>query len=397
MAVDYSNDDTYIQGQFLFQGTLKKIRLISNNICYGPCPEPEDEVEQDFVITSSGEVHLTRHSFNEKIIEDVRLSLTAKQTKWIFDRFTERFSEEFDIRLVTDIGSWDLFLTNEEGREFDYHGSLREPDRFEVTSGLSETLREMTGRDDLFAFDGNPDRIDDLTLEYTRETKIKAPEGADYAFSTWNYANKITIDRASETLVNHVQVAANASVTHTYQIEEGVSNLLDSLWPEMFDDIKGNPEDVMDDPLNQQNYRLTLHTKRGVEKVIEGSYDRDSLPSEWPEFIEKISRFMFFYGFGEILDEDYYAKPKRRQSDYIFCDVEFEPDGKTYCYLAADDSYEKNDIVLVPAGKDNHEAIVRIVDKNYYQAKDAPFPVDKAKHIIRRVDEEELEELLPQL
>ena len=53
-----------------------------------------------------------------------------------------------------------------------------------------------------------------------------------------------------------------------------------------------------------------------------------------------------------------------------------------------------NDTVLVPAGPDNHEALVRIVAKNYYSAEDAPFPVDKAKHIIKRIDEDEIEEYL---
>ena len=30
----------------LFEGQLKKLQLISNRICYGPCPESDDEVEQ---------------------------------------------------------------------------------------------------------------------------------------------------------------------------------------------------------------------------------------------------------------------------------------------------------------------------------------------------------------
>ena len=84
----------------------------------------------------------------------------------------------------------------------------------------------------------------------------------------------------------------------------------------------------------------------------------------------------------------------RTSSDHIFCDVEFEPGGKTYCYLADDDSYEVGDTVLVPAGADNHEAVVRIVDKNYYTEENAPYPVDIAKHIISRVDEDDIDSYL---
>lgn len=76
---------------------------------------------------------------------------------------------------------------------------------------------------------------------------------------------------------------------------------------------------------------------------------------------------------------------------YIICDVEFYPGGKTYCYIADDDSYNVDDMVLVPAGKDNHEAVVKIVAKNVYAAKDSPFPTDKTKHIICHVDEDDLD------
>ena len=41
---------------FIFQGTLKKIRIVSNNICYGPMPDPDDEVEQHLTINDEGRV-----------------------------------------------------------------------------------------------------------------------------------------------------------------------------------------------------------------------------------------------------------------------------------------------------------------------------------------------------
>ena len=41
---------------FIFQGTLKKIRIVSNNICYGPMPDSDDEVEQHLTINDEGRV-----------------------------------------------------------------------------------------------------------------------------------------------------------------------------------------------------------------------------------------------------------------------------------------------------------------------------------------------------
>lgn len=41
---------------FIFQGTLKKVRIVSNNICYGPMPEPDEEIEQHLTINDEGRV-----------------------------------------------------------------------------------------------------------------------------------------------------------------------------------------------------------------------------------------------------------------------------------------------------------------------------------------------------
>ena len=44
------------ENPFIFQGTLKKMRIILNNICYGPMPEPDEEVEQHLTINDEGRV-----------------------------------------------------------------------------------------------------------------------------------------------------------------------------------------------------------------------------------------------------------------------------------------------------------------------------------------------------
>ena len=379
----------------IFKGKLVKVRIESNCICYGPCPEPKEEVEQHLTINAEGRVWLTRISFGNGNIEEANFKADNDRVKSLLDIIEQRFSSDYEEFFVTDIGMWNMILTNDKGEEFIFTGSLLEDERSAVF-GLSDMIRETVNRDDLFAFDGNPDKITELIVEYTRDTKIrpkKLPENADFEFARWIYSETITINRKEETLINHIQFAEAASVTNKYHVEAGIRSLLDELYPEIFDDIIGNPEDVLDDPMNQRSYRLIIRTKHGEEKVIEGSYDKYGLPEEWPDFIDKIYGFMAFYGIGEIFEEDYYNRPKRRKSDFIYYDVEFEAGGKTYCYLG-DDSHEVGDTVLVPAGKDNHEALVRIVDKNYYSAENAPFPVERAKHIIRRIDEDEIDRYL---
>ena len=50
----------------------------------------------------------------------------------------------------------------------------------------------------------------------------------------------------------------------------------------------------------------------------------------------------------------------------------------------------KSDI-NVPAGKDNHEAVVEVVKKEYFAADEVPLPMKKTKHIIRKCTEDDFD------
>ena len=51
--------------QSVFQ-SIKKIKLISNNICYGPAPKPDEELEQRLTTADTGAVWLTHYALEEK-------------------------------------------------------------------------------------------------------------------------------------------------------------------------------------------------------------------------------------------------------------------------------------------------------------------------------------------
>ena len=59
--------------------------------------------------------------------------------------------------------------------------------------------------------------------------------------------------------------------------------------------------------------------------------------------------------------------------------------------IVDDDSIEVGDYVIVPAGKDNHEAVVEVVKKEYFAADEVPLPMEKTKHIIRKCTEDDFE------
>ena len=71
--------------------------------------------------------------------------------------------------------------------------------------------------------------------------------------------------------------------------------------------------------------------------------------------------------------------------------VTFDEGYKSYYYIADDDSIEVGDYVIVPAGKDNHEATVEVVKKEYFAADEVPLPMEKTKHIIRKCTEDDFD------
>ena len=57
---------------------------------------------------------------------------------------------------------------------------------------------------------------------------------------------------------------------------------------------------------------------------------------------------------------------------------------KSYYYITDDDTIEIGDLVVVPVGKDNHEAIVEVVNIEYFEKSAVPLPVERTKRIIRK-------------
>lgn len=86
-----------------------------------------------------------------------------------------------------------------------------------------------------------------------------------------------------------------------------------------------------------------------------------------------------------------YGKVKRRTTDYIYCSVVFEEGQKSYYYLTEDDSIKIGDFVLVPAGKDNREVVVEVVNIEYFSEDNVPLPIEKTKRIICKCMDEDFD------
>jgi len=384
---------------FVLQGSAKKIRIKSNNVSYGPPPEPDEEVEQRLTLSNDGRVWFSGYNFVYDLDHYVRgrhqqFKIDKAKADIIFSAFSRFFSDEFKEVFATDIGLWEMIITNEEDRAFSFSGSLCAD--YEIDGvDLSDLLRKEVGIDNLFAFDGNdkPDEVNRIMIDYNQHSRIKsrAPVTETMVHVSWDYSEHIVIDRATEKLTYEQNVGSDCKITREYQVKDGIADLLDNLDAEsLFDYIEGYPDDAVETHDEEKSYVITVDFKKGPQRVITGRFDKYGLPEDWPEFAEEILSFINFYGQGEVLNPVNYGKSKRRRGDYIFCSATFEKNGKDYYYLADGDDYEVGDFVLVSSGDDGHMAIVRIVKIEYFAEGNVPYPVAKVKHIIRKCSEDEI-------
>lgn len=137
---------------------IQKVRIISNNICYGPEPLPEDEVEQHLTISASGRVWFTGYKYANgfgkfEIYRRQQLSIGKSLVKEILELFSQYLDSEPIVCFATDIGVWEMVITDTEGKEYTFKGSLCGG----VTVGnidLTQLLREYLSINQLFVFDG---------------------------------------------------------------------------------------------------------------------------------------------------------------------------------------------------------------------------------------------------
>lgn len=143
-----------------FQGQIKGMKLISNQICYGPRPEPGDEVEQHLSLFADGRVFFSGYgygNYGEKKYKRNRsrqFKISQPEAVYVLSHVAMYFSREFPLDFATDVGDWKLELVNAEGKTFVYQGSLYKELMINGV-GLSYLLRKYLKMTDLFAFDGD--------------------------------------------------------------------------------------------------------------------------------------------------------------------------------------------------------------------------------------------------
>lgn len=374
---------------YVFHGNVKKVKIHSNNMGYGFLPREGTEVEQHLTITDDGRVWLTRYAISEDLnfakltkTEQRKFKISSDKAKFLLDKYTKYFRDEYEISFATDVGSFEMQITDDEGKTAYFIGPLIcefEVDGYDLSQLTRDTVEDQT----LFVFDNNEfERIERITIDHEHKKKIVAADGQ---VVTWNPTNHIVIDRKTDTIEYTYKIGTECNVTRKYHVAQGVSNFLDELeYQNLFVEFEEKELDAIIPENDEATYTATVDFLRGPSRIVAGRYDKQGLPVDWPEFIEDLYDFMSFYGFGEMFDEKQYGRTYRKTNDYIFLSVRFGEYGKTYYYLTEDDTIQVGDQVVVPVGSEGKERIVEVAKKEYYSSDRVPMPIEKVKSIVEK-------------
>ena len=137
---------------------VKKIQILSNNLCYGPAPDECDEIEQHLTIRADGKFWLTRYDYGDgsgkyRLTKKSQGQMYPGKVDGIIDRLKDLLQVDPIIFAVTDCGNWKIKVTFEDGTIIPFSGSLANV--HPIQSEISQMIRIELDMYDLFLLDGD--------------------------------------------------------------------------------------------------------------------------------------------------------------------------------------------------------------------------------------------------
>lgn len=107
-----------------------KVTIISDLLCYGPAPEPGDEIAQRITINNKGQVWFCLKTYGnyfprkEVPLKTVRTRINADIAADIINKIDTYFRCNPVLCVADDVGDWEMELTLEEGIVIKKSGAL---------------------------------------------------------------------------------------------------------------------------------------------------------------------------------------------------------------------------------------------------------------------------------
>ncbi len=215
-----------------------------------------------------------------------------------------------------------------------------------------------------------PDRIETVILNYDTTTVQKA-----------RITESIRVDRKSMSIIVNKSRSCiyndswDRESTHKYEARDGISELLDDF---ALCDFKNCLRFGSSNP--SISLKITRHAM--PETVVENilAWIEDTGGFGWTQAIGNFEFFMNDLQTNLLSEKTY--RSVSRKGEYIYCKVRFGDSFRLYSYITEDTSLEVGDVVKVPVGKDNTVGYGVVEEIGYYSEENAPYPVEKTKHII---------------
>ncbi|KRN28315.1 hypothetical protein IV38_GL001313 [Lactobacillus selangorensis] len=353
-----------------FSGRATGMRLISQQGTFLE-PQATDEIRQTLTFFGWGPVFLDTKTYNGELNRDLQLQFSKAVTDRLLASIAEYFRSDHQTLAVTDAGTWQLQLTNSEGKEFCYTGPLCDDLSVDGT-GLSDLLRTTLKLPFLWAFDGQTtgQRIMRIEMHYHSD-----PEEETFQ-----------IDRQTGRLALTQHFDDQTQRSQTIQAASAVVRLLDQLDPAvLFTQLDQQPQVIA--PNEERHYALTITFDDCSQRIVSGNFDKAGLPTDWPAFAAAIQKLVADLGQPALFDSAVYTQATRQPGQFIYCSVALNHGPKTYFYRTEDNSIVVNDRVIVPVGPEDTLLKGRVTKVAYYDPMQVPLPIAKTKRILRKVDD----------
>lgn len=132
---------------------IQTVRIISNNICFGPEPLPDDEVEQHLTISASGRIWFTGYKYGNgfgqfEISRKQQFNIGKSAVKEILELFSQYIESDQLTYYATDIGTRRIKITFHSRDPLDFSYDVA----FEIIKSLGGDL-ESTAKKVAASFD----------------------------------------------------------------------------------------------------------------------------------------------------------------------------------------------------------------------------------------------------
>ncbi len=363
-----------------YYGRIRKFRLETNTICFGPVPEPDDEVEQHLTVTEDGRVYFSSYDYGDgkkyRRTDTNNFRVSVKTARQVLDLFAQFFSFHDEDFFATDVGTWGLLMENEEGEKFPVMGSVLSGYVTDDGVDISKRVRQLLGMDNLFVLDGNPwDQIEKVELTY-QESRKDSPD----------FAEHLIVDREKETVYYDREIGDDPVCSEKFHLAGQISAFLDKQDTDSLFLYYTEPVQKTDPVWRQTHtYTLTVTCHKKKPYQLSGSFDRRGLPMDYPAFIESLRQMLDKAGdAGALFNPGFYGKELPKKGEVIVCSIAFAGSKKTYAYLTEDPDLNVGDRVFIPVGPDNARETGTIVKIDCCLPEKAAYPVKQMKTILGR-------------